>query len=125
MISYRTSYKNTRKAIILTINNIYLYQLKIFLNLILKVCILLRDNQITFFLHFKDFCLDLFEPSGHGKRKRRMTGEKVDKIEERSFFPRVGRMIQKYNDSTPITKFKENIEYTVMMPDGIPLKIYP
>lgn len=34
------------------------------------------------------------------------------------FLPKVERLIKRYNDSTPYTKFKENIEYTVMMPDG-------
>lgn len=71
----------------------------------IKACMEPQDCQ-------PDFCLDLFEPSGHGKRRRRMT-------EEGGFFPRVERMIQSYNDSTPITKFKENIEYTVMMPDDV------
>lgn len=36
------------------------------------------------------------------------------------FLPKVERLIKRYNDSTPYTKFKENIEYTVMMPDGKP-----
>ncbi|XP_033211534.1 uncharacterized protein LOC117169319 [Belonocnema kinseyi] len=72
----------------------------------IKACMEPQDCQ-------PDFCLDLFEPSGHGKRRRRMTGE------EEAFLPRAERIIQKYNDSTPITRFKENIEYTVMMPDDV------
>lgn len=61
----------------------------------------------------QDFCLDLFEPSGHGKRRKRFVEETPN-----DFLPRVDRLIKEYNDSTPYTKFKENIEYTVMMPDG-------
>lgn len=65
----------------------------------------------------QDFCLDLFEPSGHGKRKRSV----VD-LTSRDYVPKVDRFIKRYNDSTPFTKFKENIEYTVMMPEG---KLFP
>ncbi|KAK4876521.1 hypothetical protein RN001_009027 [Aquatica leii] len=56
-----------------------------------------------------DFCLDLFEPSGHG-RKKRHTGAAIEMIEDNQSTHR------KYNDSTQFTKFKENIEYTVLMP---------
>lgn len=48
-----------------------------------------------------DFCLDLFEPSGHG-RKRRAIADKYDKNHT--------------NALTEFTKFKENIEYSVMLP---------
>ncbi len=41
-----------------------------------------------------DFCLDLYEPSGHGRRRRGLSN----------------------NSLTEYTKFKENIEYTVIMP---------
>lgn len=41
-----------------------------------------------------DFCLDLYEPSGHGRRRRDLSNSSL----------------------TEFTKFKENIEYTVMMP---------
>lgn len=54
-----------------------------------------------------DFCLDLFEPSGHGRKKRH-----VEDLEDLQAEP----MIRQYNDSTQFTKFKENIEYTVLMP---------
>lgn len=48
-----------------------------------------------------DFCLDLFEPSGHGRRRRHLSDETIDS-----------------NNSSAIefTKFKENIEYTVLLP---------
>lgn len=65
----------------------------------------------------QDFCLDLFEPSGHGKKRKRAAIEaNVEASSE--FLPRVERLIKRYNDSTPYTKFKENIEYTVTMPEG-------
>lgn len=41
-----------------------------------------------------DFCLDLFEPSGHGRRKRTPS----------------------HDNTTEFTRFKENIEYSVIMP---------
>lgn len=40
-----------------------------------------------------DFCLDLYEPSGHGRRRRSINA-----------------------NTTEYTKFKENIEYTVTVP---------
>lgn len=48
-----------------------------------------------------DFCLDLFEPSGHGRRKRT---------------PRLTSSHKSSNSTIEYTKFKENIEYTVLMP---------
>lgn len=60
--------------------------------------------------------MDLFEPSGHGrKRKRQVEGNLVGH-EER--LPKAEHLIKRFNDSTPYTKIKENIEYTVMMPGG-------
>ncbi|XP_055682163.1 uncharacterized protein LOC129789391 isoform X2 [Lutzomyia longipalpis] len=53
----------------------------------IKACMEAADCQ-------PDFCLDLFEPSGHGRRRRAI----ADK------------------NATEFTKFKENIEYTVIMP---------
>lgn len=47
-----------------------------------------------------DFCIDLFEPSGHG-RKRRAIADQND---------------NNTNALTEFTKFKENIEYSVMLP---------
>lgn len=48
-----------------------------------------------------DFCIDLFEPSGHGRRKRT---------------PRFTSGHHSENSSIEYTKFKENLEYTVLMP---------
>ncbi|KAG8038889.1 hypothetical protein G9C98_003196 [Cotesia typhae] len=67
----------------------------------------------------EDFCLDLFEPSGHGKRKRRADGFVEEMSGNGSNEPKVERLIQNYNDSTQFTKIKENIEYTVMMPSDL------
>ncbi|XP_046143349.1 uncharacterized protein LOC114871258 isoform X2 [Osmia bicornis bicornis] len=77
----------------------------------IKACMEPQDCQ-------PDFCLDLFEPSGHGKRRKRFLEETSN-----DFLPRVERLIKEYNDSTPYTKFKENIEYTVMMPDELYQKV--
>lgn len=77
---------------------------------------LLSIAGLTNSLFLQDFCLDLFEPSGHGKKKKRSVEANVEVLGE--FLPKVERLIKRYNDSTPYTKFKENIEYTVMMPDG-------
>ncbi|KAK6630845.1 hypothetical protein RUM44_003015 [Polyplax serrata] len=51
-----------------------------------------------------EFCLDLFEPSGNGKRRRRET--------ELSRAPSSRRSV----NSTNSTKFQDNLEYTVLMP---------
>lgn len=59
-----------------------------------------------------DFCLDLFEPSGHGRKRREVPSSKDDK-------PHADALTQKYNDTTQYTRFKENIEYTVLMPGGM------
>lgn len=74
------------------------------------------SHYLASFLFSQDFCLDLFEPSGHGKKRKRAVEANVEVLGE--FLPKVERLIKRYNDSTPYTKFKENIEYTVMMPDG-------
>ena len=59
-----------------------------------------------------DFCLDLFEPSGHGRRKR---SDEEESDGESS--PNAQALTHTYN-TTPgqYTRFKENIEYTVLMP---------
>ncbi|KAF7992056.1 hypothetical protein HCN44_001381 [Aphidius gifuensis] len=69
-----------------------------------------------------DFCLDLFEPSGHGKRKRRTIGiveEEINESNNNNNLPKSEHLIKQYNDSTQFTKIKENIEYTVMMPSDV------
>ncbi|XP_008544245.1 uncharacterized protein LOC103568967 [Microplitis demolitor] len=76
----------------------------------IKACIEPHDCQ-------PDFCLDLFEPSGHGKRKRRSAGSIEEMLKTNE--PKVERLIKNYNDSTQFTKIKENIEYTVMMPSDL------
>ncbi|XP_034933966.1 uncharacterized protein [Chelonus insularis] len=76
----------------------------------IKACMEPHDCQ-------PDFCLDLFEPSGHGKRKRRTAGL-IEESSENNL-PKNDRAIKKYNDSTQFTRIKENIEYTVMMPSDI------
>ncbi|XP_072382491.1 uncharacterized protein [Diabrotica undecimpunctata] len=54
-----------------------------------------------------DFCLDLFEPSGHGRKKR--SAEIVEIISP------VDGMSHDHN-ATQFTKIKGNLEYTVLMP---------
>ncbi|KAF2899862.1 hypothetical protein ILUMI_06324 [Ignelater luminosus] len=71
----------------------------------IKACMDAADCQ-------PDFCLDLFEPSGHGRRKRQ-TGDVIEIVDAH---PTAQAMTKKYNDSIHFTKFKENIEYTVLMP---------
>lgn len=70
----------------------------------IKACMDATDCQ-------PDFCLDLFEPSGHGRRKRH-AGNVTQILDS----PRAEAMIRSYNDTTQYTKFKENLEYTVLMP---------
>lgn len=48
-----------------------------------------------------DFCMDMLEPSGHGRKKRTISTE------------------FNHHNSTDYTKFKENIEYTVIMPGDL------
>lgn len=56
-----------------------------------------------------DFCLDLYEPSGHGRRKRReVDNSKKDKA--------TSLMEHLVHNGTQFTKIKENLEYTVLMP---------
>lgn len=47
-----------------------------------------------------DFCLDLFEPSGHGRKRRHVASDNENST----------------NALTEFTKFKENIEYSVILP---------
>ncbi|XP_050300884.1 uncharacterized protein LOC126739301 [Anthonomus grandis grandis] len=58
-----------------------------------------------------DFCLDLYEPSGHGRRKRRNAADVVEIVESDERLTG----LQRYN-STHFTKINGNLEYTVLMP---------
>ncbi|XP_026499161.1 uncharacterized protein LOC113402976 isoform X1 [Vanessa tameamea] len=68
----------------------------------IKACMDAADCQ-------PDYCLDLFEPSGHGRRKR--------SLPETSHSHNItSSSLVADNGSTPFTRFKENLEYTVVMP---------
>lgn len=61
----------------------------------IKACMELADCQ-------PDFCLDLYEPSGHGRKKRE-----------------IGEVFNQTNSKSAINQFAkiaENLEYTVLMP---------
>lgn len=66
---------------------------------------------LVVFANFQEYCLDLFEPSGHGRRRKRYVNNNgtatVDAADKYS------------NSTTNFAKFKENIEYTVIMPEDI------
>lgn len=53
-----------------------------------------------------DFCLDLFEPSGHGRRRRSLAENSTEQHEHEHI----------NNATIDFTKFKENIEYSVLLP---------
>ncbi|KAF6202589.1 hypothetical protein GE061_002987 [Apolygus lucorum] len=61
-----------------------------------------------------DYCLDQYEPAGHGRRRRRdaanstAIGEAVEQKTDHTS-----------NGTTQYTRFKENIEYTVLMPGDV------
>ncbi|KAJ8924904.1 hypothetical protein NQ315_001061 [Exocentrus adspersus] len=63
----------------------------------IKACMDVVDCQ-------PDFCLDLFEPSGHGRRKR--NAEIIEIVEAPEL----------HNGTTQYTRIKGNLEYTVLMP---------
>lgn len=54
-----------------------------------------------------DFCLDLYEPSGHGRRRREIDVEETEHISIENLHN---------GNQTQFTKIKENLEYTVLMP---------
>lgn len=64
---------------------------------------------ITLFVFIQEYCLDLFEPSGHGRRRRREVNAADSRTKEIS---------SKGNTTQQSAKFHENIEYTVLMPGG-------
>lgn len=64
---------------------------------------------------FQEYCLDLFEPSGHGRRRRRHvpgTGNGTALQQQQT-------SAADDRNATNFAKFKENIEYTVIMPEDI------
>ncbi|XP_013190468.1 uncharacterized protein LOC106134872 [Amyelois transitella] len=68
----------------------------------IKACMDAADCQ-------PDYCLDLFEPSGHGRRRRSLS--------DVSHNPNISSSaLTADNNTTPYTRFKENLEYTVVMP---------
>ncbi|XP_057671872.1 uncharacterized protein LOC130903662 [Diorhabda carinulata] len=66
----------------------------------IKACMEATDCQ-------PDFCLDLYEPSGHGRKKRKANIVEVIQQPDGSSY--------KYN-STHFTRIQGNLEYTVLMP---------
>lgn len=54
-----------------------------------------------------DFCLDLYEPSGHGRRRREVAS--VEEINSEQIYDAT-------SNATQFAKIKENLEYTVLMP---------
>ncbi|KAL4712038.1 hypothetical protein ACJJTC_003705 [Scirpophaga incertulas] len=67
----------------------------------IKACMDAADCQ-------PDYCLDLYEPSGHGRKRRSLPESSPSNFTSAA-------LIQADN-STPYTRFKENLEYTVVMP---------
>lgn len=61
--------------------------------------------------------MDQFEPTGHGRKKR----------EDHRNSTRTGRKEkdEEGNNTSQFTKFKENIEYTVLMPGGMIIFLLP
>ncbi|XP_014279287.1 uncharacterized protein [Halyomorpha halys] len=58
-----------------------------------------------------EYCMDQFEPTGHGRKKR----------EDHRNYTWTGRVEkgEEGNTTSQFTKFKENIEYTVLMPGDV------
>ncbi|KAI5697182.1 hypothetical protein M8J75_006329 [Diaphorina citri] len=75
---------------------------------------------ITHFYLPQEYCLDLFEPSGHGKRRRRRDSNSSNMTQTFTYasHPHVHHHDNHDND-TQYTKFQENIEYTVLMPGDL------
>ncbi|KAF7284951.1 hypothetical protein GWI33_013743 [Rhynchophorus ferrugineus] len=59
-----------------------------------------------------DFCLDLYEPSGHGRRRRRRETAEVVQISEKE----MDQIGVSHNDSLHFARIQGNLEYTVLMP---------
>jgi hypothetical protein len=82
----------------------------------------------------QEYCLDLYEPAGHGKRKRRhnyYTGTAGNQSHHYSpddghhnsgviGLPHAEALTNRHNTTaSQFAKFNENIEYTVLMPGGM------
>lgn len=74
----------------------------------LSIAVNVFINRVT--CDFQEYCLDLFEPSGHGRRRKRHINTNSTAI--------LSSAADALN-ATNFAKFKENIEYTVIMPDDI------
>lgn len=73
----------------------------------IKACMDAADCQ-------PDFCLDLFEPSGHGRKRRSASADVIEIVQAPQSL--TGNHHQLDDNGTQFTKFQENIEYTVLMP---------
>lgn len=70
----------------------------------IKACMDAADCQ-------PDYCLDLFEPSGHGRRRR-----SIPNNSHGSNVTSAALTADSDNSTIPFTRFKENLEYSVVMP---------
>ncbi|KAG7295995.1 hypothetical protein JYU34_021089 [Plutella xylostella] len=68
----------------------------------IKACMDAADCQ-------PDYCLDLFEPSGHGRKRRSLP----DASHTHNI---TSAALVADDNTTQYTRFKENLEYTVVMP---------
>lgn len=68
-----------------------------------------------FVVGFQEYCLDLFEPSGHGRRRKRHVNTNSTAL----LSAVAADAADKALNATNFAKFKENIEYTVIMPEDI------
>ncbi|CAG9793925.1 unnamed protein product [Diatraea saccharalis] len=70
----------------------------------IKACMDAADCQ-------PDYCLDLYEPSGHGRKRRSLFDANIPQN-----VTSAALVSESENNTTPYTRFKENLEYTVVMP---------
>ncbi|KAL1451833.1 hypothetical protein WDU94_006171 [Cyamophila willieti] len=79
----------------------------------IKACMDAADCQ-------PEYCLDLFEPSGHGKRRRRRDSNSSSNNATQTFTYATQQHHHHHPDNeTQYAKFQENIEYTVLMPGDL------
>lgn len=57
-----------------------------------------------------DFCMDLYEPSGHGRKRRNLQSRSNDTSTQPS------KLLRSREIENDFTKFTENLRYTVIMP---------